>query len=109
MNRDPDRKGRIQAARKLSAAAMLEEAIEIADEPAEDTAAVQRNRLRADTRVRLAGLFNKDEFGSSSGVSMKLNVGQLHVEAMRQRTLAASAARLQLGGGEQIPESHDST
>jgi hypothetical protein len=104
MNRDPDRKARIEAARKVSAAAMLEEAIEIAGEPAEDTTAVQRNRLPADTRVRLASLFNREDFGSGSPVSVKLNIGQLHVDAMRRRTFAAQATAPQLGAGEELAE-----
>jgi len=46
-------------AREIGAGAMADEIIEIAEERAADSAAVQRNRLRIEARARVAGWYNQ--------------------------------------------------
>jgi hypothetical protein len=95
----PSAKEQIAAARREAAYVLLDHAIQIADEPANDSASVQRNRLRSDVRLRTAALWNREELGDRSAVTMKLNIGALHIEAMRARTLQTRAAIPQLEAG----------
>lgn len=85
INRDPDHKARIAAARKEAAHVILDEALEIADRQVENesSASVQRARLQADTRVRLAALWNREAYGAQQG-QIQVNLGALHLEALRQ-------------------------
>jgi len=95
----PAAKEQIAAARREAAYVLLDYSIQIADEPANDSASVQRNRLRSDVRLRTAALWNREDLGDRSGATMKINIGALHIEAMRARTLQAQAAVQQLDSG----------
>ena len=78
-------KEQIAAARREAAYVLLDHALEISDEPAHDSASVQRNRLRSDVRLRMAALWNREELGDRAGVAVHLDLGALHIEALRQR------------------------
>ncbi len=80
----PDAKTRIQEARKEAAGVLIDEALSITDEPVGSTADVQRNRMRADTRMKIAGWWDRESYGDSKAVSVELNFGALHLDALRR-------------------------
>ena len=81
--------------RKLSARArrhgthfLADECLAIADEDAEDSAAIQRNKLRVDTRLRLIGKWNRKDYGEkqevehSGEVTSNVNLSSLTPEQL---------------------------
>lgn len=101
INRDPAHKARIAAARKEAAHVILDEALEIADRQAENesSASVQRAMLQADTRVRLAALWNKEAFGTQPA-QVQVGIGALYLDALRQCTLIQTRTPPMLEAGE---------
>lgn len=91
LNRAPEDKARITAARAEAAYALVEQALEIADEPADSTVDVQRNRLRAETRNRIAGWWNRD-FCGEQRAQVNVSIGQLHLDALRARAVHRNSA-----------------
>ena len=61
-----DARARVKEARKIGAVALMDEALEIADRPASTAAEAASTRLAVDTRLRLAGIFNREELGDST-------------------------------------------
>jgi terminase small subunit-like protein len=88
-----DARARIKEARKVGAVALLDEAMEVADgarpggaHPVSNAAEAASVRLAVDTRLRLAGMFNRDEFGNSPAkVQIGVSVGDLMLAAFQQR------------------------
>jgi hypothetical protein len=101
INRDPAHKARIAAARKEAAHAILDEALEIADRQVENesSASVQRARLQADTRVRLAALWNKEVYGTQQA-QVQVGIGALYLDALRQCAVIPARTRPTLESGE---------
>jgi hypothetical protein len=97
----PSAKEQIAAARREASYVLLDEAIGIADEPADDSASVQRNRLRSDVRLRTAALWNREELGDRSGVTVSLSLGELHLDALRRRNVPHAQSRPILESGEE--------
>ena len=85
----PDWRERLDAAREARADAYAEEAVEIADAPVETTAEVQHARLRVDTRKWLASIDNPGRYArSAQDVHVSVNVGMLHLDALRKHATA---------------------
>jgi hypothetical protein len=76
----PGRAGLLSRARARAAHVLAEEALTIADETTGD---VQRDRLRVDTRKWLAGKWNQAQFGDSKGAQVTINLGDLHLQAVK--------------------------
>ena len=76
-------------ARKDGAHAIADESIEIVDEEVESREEVARNKVRADQRLKLAGFWNRQEYGvqDKNSVNLNLNLGQLHLDELRRREL----------------------
>jgi hypothetical protein len=87
-----DAKERIKAARKEATHVWAEQALNIAERPATTTADVQQARLQIETRRWLAGIFNREEFSEKQQHEVTLDLGQLHLAALRAR--AADHAQL---------------
>jgi len=96
-----DAKARIEQARKQAAGVLIDEALSIVDEVARSTADVQRNRLRADARMRIAGWWDKEQYGDSKGVTVNLDLPALHLEALRIRSVEQAPTLALLGPGDQ--------
>lgn len=88
LNRRAEDKARIATARVEAAHALVEDAIKIADEPAESTVDVQRNRLRAETRTKIASWWNREAYGDRATHQVSVDWGQLHLDALRRRYIA---------------------
>ena len=97
---EPSAKDQIAAARREAAYVLLDDALKISDEAADDSASVQRNRLRSDVRLRTAALWNRDELGDRAGVTVNLNLGALHLDALRKRAVTQGRIAPMLETGE---------
>lgn len=87
---DPNFRDRYQVARRLHAAVLVDEILDIVDDGTNDWAertfrdgstsvsvnpeALQRSRLRAETRFRLAAMFDPQNFSEKKGVDVNLGV-----------------------------------
>lgn len=85
-----DARQRLTAARARGAHALVEEAQEIVDGAAPTREAIQHAKLRADMRTWLAGRWNREELGEAKGPRVSISIGQLHLEALRARSLQGS-------------------
>jgi hypothetical protein len=80
-----DASERIDAARRESASALVEEAAQIADSAEPMPAAVAKAGLQVKTRQWLAERFDPERYGSRvPGVAVQVNVGELFLDALRQ-------------------------
>jgi hypothetical protein len=96
----PDARQRVKEARKIGAHALVDEALEISDRPAGTAAEAASNRLAVDTRLRIAGIFNREELGDSAPkVQVSLSVAQLHLDALRRRAVATVETPKQISDG----------
>jgi hypothetical protein len=104
-----DARSRLKEARKAGAVALVDEALEIADEarpggarPVTNAAEATATRLATDVRLRLAGMFDRDSFGDRPAqVGVQLSFGQQYLEALRQcRTIPSGLAQAALPSGE---------
>lgn len=79
----------LKAARKEGGHALADESIEIVDEAAESREEVARNKVRAEQRLKIAGFWNRQEYGvqDKNSVNLNLNLGQLHLDELRRREL----------------------
>jgi Bacteriophage Sf6, terminase small subunit-like len=106
-------KDRIREARRVGATALADQALEISDRPATSTADVQANRLAVDTRRWIAASFDRATFGDSPPrVDVSVDLGSLHLAALRQRMVQTVRVPEQLPAGpdyEVLPAGDDST
>ncbi len=81
------REEKFRAARTLSADAMADDALEILDalpgQPLLTNAQVQAGTARANYRRWLASVRNREEYGEKAGVNVSVNIGQLHLDALK--------------------------
>jgi hypothetical protein len=87
LHRTPERWARFQVARRESAAALLEEGLEILDDPENqtDNARVSAAKNRAHFRSMLAGFYNREEYGEGPKHQVQVNIGTLHLDALRAK------------------------
>lgn len=93
----PDASQQVVAARRRAAALLAEESLEIADTPHKTREDIDQAKLRIGTRHWLAERFNRDEFGANSRVAVQISIGALHLDALRQCSLADSLPASALG------------
>lgn len=97
-----EREAAWKAAKRRSADALAEEGMKILDEAEEVTNSAQATvaRSRAEYRKWLAGVRNRDDYGPAAGpaVTLNLGIGELHLDALRQRGAMA------LGEGSEVLE-----
>jgi hypothetical protein len=79
-----DASQRIDAARRQSADALVEEAAQIADDAEPLPASVAKASLQVKTRHWMAERFAPDQFGVKGSTINVINAGQLMLEALRQ-------------------------
>lgn len=77
----------LAAARKRGAHNLVAEAMGIADDAPNDRDAIRKAKLRSDVRLWAAERWNRDELGRAPEVQLNVNVNNLHLDAMRVRTL----------------------
>jgi hypothetical protein len=81
-------KARLTLARRhFGSHALVEQALATADAVTNKDAAVLA-KLQNDLRLWIAERWNRDDYGTArGGVNLQLNIGQLHLDAMRQRNI----------------------
>lgn len=89
-------------ARALSAYALGDDALDAVDAEKEPRAA-QLARNRAELRLKVAGLRNRDEFGDKPQVAIQLNFGSLHLDALRRRQVTSAPAEIVAPEGDGEP------
>ncbi len=78
-------------ARARSANALAEQALTIADKGTTENA--PKTRLQVETRRWLASKYDAAVYGDTRGPTVQINIGQLHIDALRQhRTIDVAAA-----------------
>jgi hypothetical protein len=73
----------LASARTRASYSLVEDAIGLVDEEADDSISVQRAASRARARQWTAERYNQAAFGSQKGVSVSVTVGSLHLDALR--------------------------
>lgn len=86
----------IEQARTNASYALSEEALDIVDAPAETSAEVARAASRARSRQWMAERYNSSKFGQHKH-SLTVNIGTLHLDALRAPRHATPATGLQGG------------
>ena len=71
-------------ARRKGAYAKVEKAERIADDVATDKDAIAKAKLRAEVRMWSAERTNRDTFGSAKAPTVQINIGDLHIDALRR-------------------------
>lgn len=89
VNGTPEGRQMLIDARANAAHVLAEETIDILDEADEDKQALQKAKLRAENHRWLAGKWNRKDYGEQPQVQINnhLDIGQLHIDAMRQRRI----------------------
>lgn len=101
LNGLPGGKEGLELARVEGGAGLADQALGIADEETDDRTQVARNKLRSETRLKMAGFLNP-AYRDQKGVHVNLNLNDLHLDALRARPLPPEAETAgQLGPGEE--------
>lgn len=90
LNHELEGADQLAAARRGDGAhGLAESALTVIDEETEDKVQAARNKTRAEMRLKLAGFWNRQEYGEQRGpsVAVNLDLGQLHIDALRQRRI----------------------
>jgi hypothetical protein len=75
---------RLNNARAAGASILVEEAQAIADSAAPNRDAIAKARMQVDIRTWIAGKNNRAQFGDQKSVGLTINIGQLHLDALRR-------------------------
>jgi hypothetical protein len=76
---DRERSERYNAALKIWADSLAQESVGIADDGGTEAGEVQRDKLRIDTRLKLAGKWNRDRYGDATEVKHTGSVSLLAI------------------------------
>lgn len=91
----PGGRAMLAQARALAAHAMAEESLEIVDDADEEKSALNKAKLRADQRMRLAAAWNRKDYGQDQqAISVTINNGQEHLEALRHRQVQNATPKM---------------
>lgn len=84
---DPERERRYEAAKRASADALVEDAGSVLDRASVASSAhVQKAKSQAEFKRWLASKRDRQQYGDDAAqVSVNLNLGELHLDALRQR------------------------
>ena len=84
----PGGKALLAQARELASHALVEETIDILDDAEDTKTGLMRAKLRAENNRWLAGKWNRKDYGEQPAqVAVTFDIGQLHIDAMRQRRI----------------------
>lgn len=90
----PERAEAATRARTRAAHALVDEALQIADEADEENAlAIQKAKLRTQVRQWTAERWNKKDYGAAKA-EVAISITGLHFEALRARTVDAQPAEI---------------
>jgi hypothetical protein len=90
VNGTPEGRAMLAQARQIAAHALAEETMDILEDADDDKLALLKAKLRAENNRWLAGKWNREAYGETPQVQVNNNrfdIGQLHIDAMRQRRI----------------------
>src|SRR6266550_7399362 len=89
LHADNARSKAVLEARDEGSDAMVDESLHLVDSAQPDRDSIQKARVQADMRLRVAGLVSRDRWGESKAgaLSVTVNLASLHVDALRHRTV----------------------
>jgi hypothetical protein len=88
VNSTPEGRAMLAQARSLAAHALAEATIDILEEADEDKQALMKAKMRAENNRWLASKWNRKDYGEQPQVQInQIDIGQLHIDAMRQRRI----------------------
>src|SRR6266550_4003944 len=88
LHQDPDRSAEVRKARLEGAGAMVDEAIHIVDTAAVDRDSVNKAKVRADLRVKVAGFIDREAWGEQKQqVQVQVNLADVHLDSLRHRVI----------------------
>jgi hypothetical protein len=91
LHQDHARSQRVNQARREGAAAMVDDALRIVDTSPMDRDAVQHSKARAELRLKVAGLVDREAWGERPmTVNVGVNVGEMHLGALRHREVSST-------------------
>lgn len=92
LHKDPERSKRVYEARTEGAAAMVDHALTLVDAAPADRDSVNKAKVQAETRLKIAGLIDRPNWGEQKQqLNVQVNVADLHLDALRTRQLGAGA------------------
>ena len=85
LHENPEREKAWAIAKHQSADSLVEDALEILDDPhsAITSSTATMAGQRANFRRYLAGVRDRDQYGEKAGIEVNLNIGDLHLNALR--------------------------
>lgn len=102
VTQDDERRQRAEEAYRLRADAMVDESLEIADNVNVNLPAdVQAAKLKIDLRRWLAAVDNSRYQRAERAMQVNVNIGQLHLDALRRRVITAGPADTHIAQTEQ--------
>lgn len=88
MSKDPERRAKKVEAQQHAAAALADEALEIADNANILTReALDKDKNRSHLRMALAGFYDREQFGQKPQQAVTINIGQVHLDTLRARVV----------------------
>jgi hypothetical protein len=88
VNSTPEGRAMLAQARKIAASALAEETVDILENADETKEALTKAKLRAENNRWLASKYDRETYGESAPqVALSFDIGQLHIDAMRQRRI----------------------
>jgi hypothetical protein len=93
LHADAERSQQVLKARDEGADAMVDEGLHLVDSASQERDAIQKARVQADMRLKVAGLVSRERWGESKqAVTVSVNVASLHVDALRHRVVSAEGS-----------------
>jgi hypothetical protein len=108
LHADPERSKRVFALRETEVPdALVDDALHVADTAQPDRDSIAKAKVRADLKLKVAGLMNRTRWGEQkAGVTVQVSVGDVHLDALRHRSvpIGVAAADAALTDGSQARE-----
>lgn len=91
LHHDPERSALVSQARKEGASAMVDHALHIVDTAPVDRDSVNKAKVMADLRVKVAGYIDREQWGEQKQqVNVQVNVADMHLDSLRHRMIENS-------------------
>lgn len=91
LHQDPARSALVKDARREGASAMVDDALHIVDSAPVDRDSVNKAKVRAELRVKVAGFIDREQWGEKKQeVNVQVNMADIHLDSLRHRMIEAS-------------------
>lgn len=91
LHMDPERSARVKQAHIEGASAMVDDALHIVDSAPPDRDSVNKAKVRAELRVKVAGFKDRESWGEQKqAINVQVNVADMHLDSLRHRMIENS-------------------